>query len=260
MLARGVILAYLVFLLGPVAMLAIGAFGGLWVATPLPEGFTPRWVMTLAADPAAWRALATSGIVAGGALAIDLLLVPPLAAALALSSGPLLRIVDLLVRTGPVAVPSGVMGFALVAVLTGPLAALQGSLPVLIAAHGVLTLPYMLAPLLVDLRERDATGLLRMATSLGAGPVRAVMTVVLPGARRGLIVGMAAVVAVSLGEFQLTNLTAGFLNRTYPLLVADGFQRATGYACAASLPLVLLAFGNALAGRQLGRTQKDSAA
>ncbi|PZO78860.1 MAG: ABC transporter permease [Sphingomonas hengshuiensis] len=259
MIARGVVTAYLLFLLAPVVMLAIGAFGGLWVATPLPEGVTLRWVDALFADPVLWRALATSATVALGALAVNLAIVPPLAGALAVRPGPMLALVELLVRTGPVAVPSGVLGFALVAVLAGPLSPLQGSLAVLIAAHAVLALPYMLAPVLADLGERDAAGLLRMATSLGAGPVRGFVTIVLPAARGGLIAGTAAVVAVSIGEFQLTNLVAGFLNRTYPLLVADGFQRATGYACAATLPLVLLAFANALAGRSIGRPKEQRA-
>lgn len=251
MLARAIIAAYLLFIMGPIAMLAIGAFGALWVATPLPEGLTVRWTMILLADPVAWRGLATSAIVAAGALAINLAIVPPLAGALALRPGRAQALVELLIRTGPVAVPTGVLGFALVAALTGQLAPLQGTLAILIPAHAALTLPYMLAPLLADLRERDAAGLLRMAASLGASPLRAFTTVILPSARGGLVAGTAAVFAVSLGEFQLSNLVAGFLNRTYPLVVADGFQRATGYACAAALPLVLLAFANALIGHHI---------
>lgn len=253
MLARGIIAAYVGFIVVPIAMLAIGAFGQLWVATPFPEGATMRWMAVLLADPVAWRGLATSALVALGALVINLLLVPPLAGALALRPGRGQAMIELLIRTGPVAVPTGVLGFALVAGLSGPLAWLQGSLPILIAAHSVLTLPYMLSPLLADLRERDATGLLQMSMSLGAHPVHAYLAIVLPAARGGLVAGTAAVVAVSLGEFQLTNLVAGFLNRTYPMIVADGFQRATGYACAAALPLVLLASANALIGRFVGQ-------
>lgn len=258
MLPRVVIAAYLAFILTPIAMLAIGAFGALWVATPLPEGLTTRWAQVLLGDTVAWRGLATSALVAGGALTINLLIVPPLAGALALRPGRAQALIELLIRTGPVAVPTGVFGFALVAALSGPLAPLQGGTVVLVAAHAVITLPYMLAPLLADLRERDAMALLRMTSSLGATPVRGFLTIVLPSARAGLVAGTAAVVAVSLGEFQLTNLVAGFLNRTYPLVVADGFQRATGYACAAALPLVLLAFANAVTGRHISRRSAPS--
>jgi putative spermidine/putrescine transport system permease protein len=254
MIARGVLVLYLGFLMAPIAMLAIGAFGGLWVATPLPQGVTLRWVTILLNDPNVWHGLATSAEVALGALAIDLIVVPPLAGALTLWPNRIFFLAELLVRTGPVAVPTGVMGFALVsASLSMHIPGLQGSVAILIAAHAVLGLPYMLAPLLAELSGRDAAGLMRMAASLGASPIRGFVGIVLPAARGGLVAGTAAVVAISLGEFQLTNVVAGFLNRTYPLVVADGFQRATGYACAATLPLVFLAFVNALIGRSIGR-------
>lgn len=47
--------------------------------------------------------------------------------------------------------------------------------------------------------------------------------------------------AISIGEFQFSNLVAGFLNRTYPILLLQAFYGATGFACAATVVLLGLA-------------------
>ena len=54
--------------------------------------------------------------------------------------------------------------------------------------------------------------------------------------------------ALSLGEFQFSNLVAGFLNRTYPVVLLQAFYGATGFACAATVVLLLLALAAAVAG------------
>jgi len=260
MIARATILAYLAFLLAPIIVLAIGGFGRLWVATPLPEGMTLRWYAALTADPAIWRGLATSLIVMAGAMTINLIVVPPLAFALAVRGDRLAATLAVLIQTAPIAVPTGVFGFAIVGALAGRASWLQGSLPVLAVAHAILTLPYMMTPLLADMRERDVPALAQMAGSLGAPPLRAFVSIILPSASGGLFAGAAAVAAVSLGEFQLTNLVAGFMTRTYPLIVADAFQRATGFACAATMPLVLLALANAILSRAMRRINAGTVA
>ena len=47
--------------------------------------------------------------------------------------------------------------------------------------------------------------------------------------------------ALSIGEFQFSNLVAGFLNRTYPVVLLQAFYGATGFACAATVILLALA-------------------
>ena len=49
------------------------------------------------------------------------------------------------------------------------------------------------------------------------------------------------VAALSIGEFNLSNLLAGFHNRTYPVLLLQAFYGATGFACAATVVLLILA-------------------
>ena len=53
--------------------------------------------------------------------------------------------------------------------------------------------------------------------------------------------GSVIVVALSIGEFQVSNLIASFQQRTYPIVLLQAFYGATGYACAATVVLLVLA-------------------
>ena len=63
--------------------------------------------------------------------------------------------------------------------------------------------------------------------------------------------GLIIVAALSIGEFQFSNLVAGFLNRTYPVVLLQAFYGATGFACAATVILLLLALAAAVGGRRV---------
>ncbi len=52
---------------------------------------------------------------------------------------------------------------------------------------------------------------------------------------------MLTVAALSIGEFQMSNLISGFLSRTYPVVLLQAFYGATGFACAATVILLALA-------------------
>ena len=66
--------------------------------------------------------------------------------------------------------------------------------------------------------------------------------------------------AISIGEFQITNLIAGFLNRTYPVVLLQSFYGATGFACSTTMVLLLLACasaaGSALTARSASKSKK----
>ena len=63
----------------------------------------------------------------------------------------------------------------------------------------------------------------------------------LPSLRHSILAGLVIVCALSLGEFQFSNLVAGFLNRTYPVVLLQAFYGATGVAGAATVILLMLA-------------------
>jgi putative spermidine/putrescine transport system permease protein len=62
------------------------------------------------------------------------------------------------------------------------------------------------------------------------------------------------VAALSIGEFQLSNLVAGFLSRPYPVVLLQAFYGATGFACAATVVLLFVALVAAFSGAWVGRS------
>lgn len=236
-----VVTLYLIYLLLPIALLALGSVGEVWTNTLLPTGVTLRWFGELAADASFRRAFGTSLIVALATCVGTALLAVPLAYALHHHAGRAGALAARLLAALPVAVPALTLAFGYILVFSSDALPWLGSLPLLVAAHVVLTLPYMTQAVLADLRHLGLRELEACAATLGAGPWAQFATVALPSMRHSLVTGSVMVVALSIGEFQLSNLIASFSHRTYPVVLLQAFYGATGYACAATVVLLVLA-------------------
>jgi putative spermidine/putrescine transport system permease protein len=235
---------YLLYLLLPIVLLIVGAFGDSWSNTLLPTGFTLKWFEAVWLDTSFRRAFVNSFVVAACTCVTAILLATPLAYALHHRSGK--AIVGRVVALLPVAVPALTLGFGYVLVFSADPFPWLGSLPLLVAAHTVLTLPYLTQTLLADLDHMKMSVLEQSAATLGATPLTQFVTISVPLLRHSLVTGSVMVVALSIGEFQLSNLVASFQHRTYPIVLLQAFYGATGYACAATVLLLVLAlFGAA---------------
>lgn len=151
-----------------------------------------------------------------------------------------------LVSALPVAVPTITLGFGYIIVFNSDTLPWLGSLPLLIAAHAVHSLPYLTQTLLADLRHLRLGQLEIAAATLGATPMQQFLGVVVPNLRFSLVSGLVMVAAISVGEFNLSNLLTSFQHRTYPVVLLQAFYGATGFACAATVILLLLAAASAL--------------
>ena len=78
-----------------------------------------------------------------------------------------------------------------------------------------------------------------VAASLGAGFFQRARDVVVPLLGTSLMSSLLTVAALSIGEFQISNLISGFLSRTYPVVLLQAFYGATGFACAATVVLLV---------------------
>ena len=243
---RSVSVVYGLYLLLPVALLLVGSFGGSWTNTLLPEGITGRWYADLWADRSFRNAFTTSLVVAASACAINTLLAVPLAYSLYHGAQRRGSMAARLVSALPVAVPTITLGFGYVIVFNTDTLPWLGSLPLLIAAHAVHTLPYLTQTLLADLRHLGLGQLERAAATLGATPMQQFFGVVVPNLRYSLVSGLVMVAAISVGEFNLSNLLTSFQHRTYPVVLLQAFYGATGFACAATVILLALAATSAL--------------
>ncbi len=146
----------------------------------------------------------------------------------------------------PLGVSAVTLGFGFLITLDRPPLDLRDSALLVPIAQALVALPLVvrtLVPVLagVDDRQRQA------AASLGAGPLRAVLTVDLPAVRTPLLAAAGFAFAVSLGEFGATSFLARAERPTLPVvifrLIGQPGELNYGMALAAS---VLLATTTAL--------------
>lgn len=238
---NAVMVLFAIYMLLPIVLLLVGAFGETWTNTLLPSGITGHWFADLASDVSLRRAFGVSLLVALACCGTTAVIGLPLAYALHYRSLSGRGLVARLVALLPIGVPALTLGFGYIAIFSGDTLPWLGSLPLLIAAHTVLTLPYLTQTLLSDLRHLDIERLEACAATLGATPLRQFCTIVLPNLRQSLFSGLVMVAALSIGEFQISNLIAGFRYRNYPVVLLQAFYGATGMACAATVVLLCLA-------------------
>ena len=236
-----VIAVYLAYIFLPIILLIVGSFGDSWTNTLLPTGLTARWYLEVWGDPSFRRAFVTSLYVAIVTSLIVTALAVPMAYALTRGMGRTAGTIARLVTSLPIAAPAVVLGFGYMIVFSSDTLPWLGTTPLLIAAHVVTTLPYMFQTLVADIRHLHLDRLELAAESMGATFAQRFFDVVLPSLRHSILSGLVVVSAISIGEFQLTNLIAGFLNRTYPVVLLQAFYGATGFACASTVVLLVLA-------------------
>lgn len=248
-----VAIAYLVFLAAPVLLLAVGSFGESWSNTLLPSGFTWRWYLEVANDPSFRRAFVTSLQVVGVTCALNVLIGLPLAYAIHAGARGGVRFAARLVTLMPIAVPELVLAFGFILVFSSDALPWLGSFWLLAAGHVVLTLPYTVTALVADMDQLRLDEYEHAAATLGAPLAARLRDVTLPLLNPSLLSSLLTVAALSIGEFQLSNLVAGFLSRTYPVVLLQAFYGATGFACAATVVLLVLAIAASIAGGAAAR-------
>ncbi len=254
MLPRWITAFYLVYLAIPIALLVVGSFGNLWLNTLLPTGVTAAWYRDVAADPSFRRAFAASLAVAAIACAACVVLGLPLAYAIFRARAKWVRSLARVLYQLPVALPPLVLAFGYILVFSSDALPWLGSIWLLAAGHVVLGLPYFLQTVVADMQRLGLRVLEDAADSLGSNATQRFLHVVLPSLRHSILAGLVIVCALSLGEFQFSNLIAGFLNRTYPVVLLQAFYGATGFACAATVVLLVLALTTAFAGGLVSST------
>ncbi len=262
MFLRWVTAAYLVYLVVPIALLLVGSFGELWLNTLLPTGSTTQWYVDVAKDPSFRRAFAASlavvAITCTSCVAIGL----PLAYALFHTQSRRVRALVRVLYQLPVALPPLVLAFGFILVFSSDTLPWLGSIWLLAAGHVVLTLPYFLQAVVADMQRLGLRVLEDAAESLGSSGWQRFTHIVLPALRHSILAGLIIVAALSIGEFQFSNLVAGFLSRTYPVVLLQAFYGATGFACAATVILLALAMVAAVGGALTagGATRMNAAA
>ena len=197
MIARLVVLALVLFMTLPTLVVVVASVNSTAILSFPPQGLSLRWYENALTYPQFRRAAVNSLVVTAASAALAL----PIgtAAALALVRYPVrLRGLWNTALLSPLVIPGVAAGLGLL-ILAARLGLLANR-GVLIAAHVVLVLPFVIRSVMVSVANLDPM-LERAAASLGARPWRVFRRVTLPLLRPGLFAALLFAVIVSANEF-----------------------------------------------------------
>ena len=231
----------LVFLVAPVASLVLSSLrrGGQWGLQNYRDlgGTGTRNALLVPAGEGLRNSLEFAVVAAALSLALGGIV----AFLVSRRTGRLAGVVDGLFML-PLGVSAVTVGFGFLITLDKPPFDFRSSIALVPIAQAMVALPLVVrtvAPVLrsVDDRQRQA------AASLGAGPLRVVLSVDLPVAWRALLAAAGFAFAVSLGEFGATSFLAREDRPTLPVviyrLISHPGAQNFGMAMAASVVLVV---------------------
>ena len=221
----------------PVIIVAISSVSGEWLATVFPTGLTLKWFARL--DASDWQAVATSlevstlVAVLGTALGVWLAL-----SVNDLEGRRLGGLIDAVIMV-PNAVPSVVVGLAVLLAYHAPPLDISRSWAIVVLVQVALVLPFCYRINAAALKQeipiyREA------AAGLGAAPPMVLRRVMLPLLEPAIRASLAIAFALSLGELGATLMVypPGFA--TVPIVVIGDVERGF-YYLASALAFILLA-------------------
>lgn len=200
------------------------------------EGLSLRWYASVFGDLRLINSFLLSVIVALGATLISLILGTLAAYAIARYE---LHMLDVMLLA-PIAFPAVVLGGALLMVLA-PLGYVR-TLPGLLLAHSVVTLPYVVRTMVATIRGID-THLEEAALILGADRFRIMSRIVLPLAMPGLISAASFAFIISFDEFSVSLFLVGTNVMTLPLEMYQRIQFVIDPTVAAASTLLVVISG-----------------
>ncbi len=243
----------------------IGTLSFLGAIVILPSCFSIPYVVrfwpvvfheVFLAEDEKWKllidALMTSFEVASLATAINLVLGLCMAIVIVRRDwGRANRVLDMLVDV-PLVIPTAALGFS-VYLFWGPrgLGLLETGFWLIVLTHVVFTYPYVVRTLVAALRSVDPS-LEEAARTLGAPPLTAFRTVVLPLIGSGLFASAILAFTRSLSETGATIVVMGTA-RTVPVLIVEWMEASVHAAAFASAILIFVCYGLLLALRYATR-------
>jgi putative spermidine/putrescine transport system permease protein len=196
-IGRAVVAALLAFMTVPTVVVVVASVNPTEIMAFPPGGVSLRWYEHALTYPQFRRAAVNSVVVT--TLSVALALPLGTAAALALvRHAPRGRDVWATLLLSPLVVPGVAAGLGFL--ILGARLGLLANPSVLVAAHVVLVLPFVVRSVMVSVANLDPL-LERAASSLGARPWRAFVRVTLPLLRPGLFAALLFAVIVSVNEF-----------------------------------------------------------
>lgn len=230
----GVIVAVLI--VTPIVVTAMTAFSTSWNSV-LPSGLTAGHMSdALAAENLQSIAVSIQTALVASALAVA---VGTWAALAARKAPPKLRgLIDTMYHL-PVAVPSVVIGLAVLIAFSKPPLVLNGTPTIVILVQSLLVLSFAFSMVSAAAKSLDPA-LDRVADSLGASPTRAMFTVTLPLLAPAIAAAAGLSVALCMGELGATIMVYPASWRTLPVTIFTQSDRGELFSAAANTLVLVL--------------------
>jgi putative spermidine/putrescine transport system permease protein len=219
-LRAGIVTLVVLFLLAPLVVIAVGSVNPDRYLTFPPEGFSLSWYGNLFTD-SAWRSsIYASLTIATLSAGLAVLVATPLAYVLRFYR---IRLSGLLYTLGilPFMLPPiiSALGMQIFWLSTGHVGRIEN----VIVAHGIFfsTLPLVTISLAMETMDRS---LPEAAYTMGADRRTTFRTVILPLLVPSMITGYAAAFVLSLNEYIISFLVAGFTVETLPVKIVNGLR------------------------------------
>jgi putative spermidine/putrescine transport system permease protein len=218
---RAVIVAFVVvFLLAPLVVIAVGSVNPDRYLTFPPEGFSLSWYGDLLTDSGWQRSIRYSLTIAAASAALAVLIATPLAYVLRayrIRLSPLLYTLGILPFMLPPIISA--LGMQVFWLSTGHIGRIEN----VIIAHAIFfsTLPLVTISLAMETMDR---ALPEAAYTLGADRRTTFRTVILPLLIPAMVTGYAAAFVLSLNEYIISFLVAGFTVETLPVKIVNGLR------------------------------------
>lgn len=225
----------LLFMNGPTLVVVLASFSDTSYLTVPPQGWTLRWFTEVLNDTRYMRAISTSLWLAAGSTAISLLLGTAASYAIHHRLVPY-RDAILSAIMAPLVFPAVVIGVALLQYVS--LMGLRGQPWVLMAAHVLITLPYVVRSALSSLHGQNPQ-LEEAATVLGAGRFTAFRLVTLPLLRPGLIAGGIFSFVTSLDNVPVTIFLLTPRQSTLPVKIFAAVEHGVDPSIAAASTMLI---------------------
>lgn len=224
------------YLLAPVLVVAATAFTTTAYPVFPPHGVTLRWFEAVLSSREFLEAMRTSAVLAGASTVIATVL--GTLAALGLARGKFRgQQAVAAIFLSPIFFPAIVLGLALLIFYTR--VGLAGTLAGMIAAHAVLTTPFVIRMVSASLSEFDPA-VEEAAENLGAGTLRTFFLVTLPLIRPGVVAGAVFAFILSFDELVVSLFLAGPGLQTLPIRIFTALEYSSKPDVSAVSTLLIL--------------------
>lgn len=208
----------ILFIIVPLLIPLLFSVSSSWTGI-MPKSLTLDWYKGLLSQSKYYRGLITSLIIASSAVFLDMLVCIPAAYSINRLRGRMGNVLSNFFKIFPLLFPPILIGTGFVQSFNRAPLALAGSALLVVFAHAAIGFPFMFRNVLAALQTIKERDLSEAAASLGANLRQRFFYVLIPNISSGILSGALLVFALSMGEFEVTMMIAGFGWKTMPLLL-----------------------------------------